>query len=89
MLPLEHSAILLTCIKPYLVMKIIFALFSGRLRQVFLFVPVTEILILCESATTSAGYSIGISCTNCCPGFVEISTGMFFSLVSPLGYEHT
>ena len=61
---------------------------SGRLRQVLLYVPVTEILILCESATTSAGYSIGISCTNCCPGFVEISTGMFFSLGSPLGYKH-
>ena len=39
MLPLGHSAILLTCIKLWLVLKLIFALFeSGRFRQVLLFI---------------------------------------------------
>ena len=38
MLPLEHSALLLTCIKQFLVLKTIFGLFeSGRFTQVLLY----------------------------------------------------
>ena len=40
MLPLEHSAKLLTCIKRYLVLKPMVGLFeSGHFRQVLLYIP--------------------------------------------------
>ena len=43
MLPLEHSAILLTCIKQYSVLKPIFGLFeSGRITQVLLFIQIAS-----------------------------------------------
>ena len=42
MLPLEHSAILLSCIKRYSVMKTIFGLFeSGGFTQVLLYCKIT------------------------------------------------
>ena len=46
-LPLEHSAILLTCIKQYFVLKTIFGLFeSGRFRQVLLYQQIKKFLAL-------------------------------------------
>ena len=49
MLPLEHSAILLTCIKQYLVLKTNFGLFeSGRFTQVVLYISSKNVFLACK-----------------------------------------
>ena len=60
MLPLEHSAILLTCIKRQLVLKTILVFFlSGRLRQVLLNLFCGTVYTAFSSLTIAKGNCLG------------------------------
>ena len=49
MLPLKHSAVLLTCIKLYLVLKTCFVfLLSGHLRRVLLYIQMLHVFLVYE-----------------------------------------
>ena len=61
MLPLEHSAILLTCIKRKLVLKANFGVFlSGRLRQVLLYMPISVKYPISTQDTRQYGSRVNI-----------------------------